>query len=70
VEEFLSTILSDSGDPKIAVRLRRVIDELQGGADLEAAAKSAGLDLKDLSDATDSQDDQTQSTKDSPEATI
>jgi ribonuclease HI len=46
VEEFLSTILSDSGDPKIAVRLRRVIDELQGGADLEAAAKSAGLDLK------------------------
>jgi ribonuclease HI len=46
VEEFLSTILRSSDDPEIAVRLRKVIDKLQGGADLETAARSAGLDLE------------------------
>ena len=37
-------MLRSPDGPAIAAKLRRVIDELQRGADLETAAKSAGLD--------------------------
>ena len=44
VEEFLSTILRSSGDPAVVAKLLKVIEALKGGSNLEAAAKSAGLD--------------------------
>jgi ribonuclease HI len=44
VDEFLSTILRSADDPAIAAKLIKVIDALKSGSDLDAAARSAGLD--------------------------
>ena len=54
VEEYLSTILRSSDDPVTAAKLLKVIEALRGGSDLEAAAKSAGLDRKTADKLLDS----------------
>ena len=54
VGEFLSTILRSPDGPAIAAKLRKVIDGLQRGVDLETAAKSAGLDRETVDRFLDS----------------
>jgi ribonuclease HI len=44
VEEFLSTIMRSTGDPATATKLLGFIEALRQGFDLDAAARSAGLD--------------------------
>ncbi len=45
MEEFLSTIRHESGDPAIAEKLVLFVERLMGGAALDRAAREASLDL-------------------------